>query len=141
MRLKAAGTFPCQYNSESARQSRKSVFLQKTAVKTPQLSFYRLLQSKHIDLGVFCPNECSSALALMEAIICCVTASHCANGFPHDYVFAFPANISKITMDLLSCYLMWNFLQAVQSPDMIQCIYGWREATVETEYLWQEKKE
>lgn len=43
-------------------------------------------------------------------------------------------------MHLVSCYLMWNFLQAVQSPDMIQCIYGWREATVETEYLLQKKE-
>lgn len=38
------------------------------------------------------------------------------------------------------CYLVWNFLQAVQSPDMIQCIYGWREATVEAEYLFQKEK-
>lgn len=44
-------------------------------------------------------------------------------------------------MHFLSCYLMWNFLQAVQSPDVIQCIYGWREATVETEYLFRKKKE
>ena len=43
-------------------------------------------------------------------------------------------------MHFPSCYLVWNFLQAVQSPDMIQRIYGRREATVETEYLFRKKK-
>lgn len=43
-------------------------------------------------------------------------------------------------LHFLSCYLMWNLLQAIQSPDMIQCIYGWREATVETEYLFGEER-
>lgn len=43
-------------------------------------------------------------------------------------------------MHFLPCYLVRNFLQAVQSPDMIQCIYGWREATVETEYLFRKKR-
>lgn len=38
----------------------------------------------------------------------------------------------------MSPHLMWHFLQAVQSPDMIQRVYGRREAAVETEYLFQD---
>lgn len=52
----------------------------------------------------------------------------------------FHQQIFKLLKHFLSYYLMWNFLQAVQSPDMIQCIYGWREATVEAEYLFQKGK-
>lgn len=36
---------------------------------------------------------------------------------------------------------MWNFLQAIQGSYVVQCIYGWRQATVEAEYLffnWEE---
>lgn len=38
----------------------------------------------------------------------------------------------------MSPHLVWHFLQAVQSPDMIQRVYGRREAAVETEYLFQD---
>lgn len=32
-------------------------------------------------------------------------------------------------------HLMWNFLEPVQGPDVVQCVYGGGEAAVEAEDL------